>query len=49
MREYIDVRGIWPIYFRGTKFLRLVGATRDVTLETARRCFDYMELSNPGA
>lgn len=32
MNEYIDVRGIHPIYFKGNKFIRLVGFGRDTSI-----------------
>ena len=35
MREYIDVRGPWPIWFNGATCIRLVGAKRDITIHEA--------------
>jgi hypothetical protein len=43
MGDYIDVRGVWPIYYRGARFLRLVDWSRDITIETARAIFDASE------
>ena len=36
MKEYIDVRGAWPIYFYGNLFFRLEGCDRSINLGQAR-------------
>ena len=37
MNEYIDVRGAWPIYFKGNFYYRLEGCDRSITLAQARK------------
>lgn len=34
--EYVDVRGVWPLYVQGTVAVELRGKRRDITLEDAR-------------
>lgn len=53
MREYIDIRGPHPIYFRGNYYVRLTGCNRDITIGDARLWImthgtaeDYMSISN---
>lgn len=36
MHEYVDTRGIWPVYIKGIKAVQLVGKPLDITLEDAR-------------
>ena len=35
MKEYIDVRGPHPIYFRGNNYVRLVGCNRGISIQDA--------------
>ncbi len=35
-QEYVDVRGPWPMYVRGSVAIELRGKPRDITLEDAR-------------
>lgn len=39
MNEYIDVRGVYPIYFRGSIFMRLPDWARNFTIPEARDYF----------
>lgn len=41
MNEYIDVRGVYPIYFIGSLFVRLPYFARDWDIEGARNYFKY--------
>lgn len=34
--EYVDVRGVWPLYVQGQVAVELRGKRRDITLEDAR-------------
>jgi hypothetical protein len=34
--EYVDVRGVWPVYINGFVAVRLVGKRHDITLDDAR-------------
>lgn len=34
--EYVDVRGVWPIYIKGVRGVVLEGKKRDITLAEAR-------------
>lgn len=36
MADYIDVRGVWPVYIHGLVAVTLVGYPRSVTVEQAR-------------
>ncbi len=36
MKEYIDVRGPYPIYFYGCQYARLEGYSRSITLDEVR-------------
>lgn len=36
LNEYVDVRGVWPIYFKGFIGAVLEGKKRDITVEDAR-------------
>jgi len=36
MREYIDIRGPHPIYFRRNYYVRLIGCDRGISVQDAR-------------
>jgi hypothetical protein len=41
MPDYVDVRGVWPVYVRGQIAVELRGKHRSISLEDARHvgCF----------
>jgi hypothetical protein len=34
--DYVDVRGVWPVYINGMIAITLVGKPRDISVEDAR-------------
>jgi hypothetical protein len=35
--DYVDVRGVWPVYVNGINAIALVGKPRSITVEDARK------------
>lgn len=34
--DYVDVRGVWPVYVKGITAVALIGKPRSITVEDAR-------------
>jgi len=39
MNEYIDVRGVWPVYIKGIIAITLEGCDRSITVAGATKLF----------
>lgn len=43
MKDYVDVRGVWPTYINGMIAVTLVGKSRGITIEDAREVVKAMQ------